>query len=177
MTHQLITNEALEAAAFQSVVGRAREDYERNEACEIIQRFIAHHEGERSCVCVDDPAWMNVNTCPDCNGTGKVREDKLVKLSEVKFPPGLREFYEETRSEVIAEVLEVLRNAPYLGTTSGVIMEPDAHDYAAYIERELGRTLAGCPRGTPGCNKTDCSPALGHSCYGPNAPQHIDMGS
>lgn len=33
-----------------------------------------------------------------------------------------------------------------------------------------------CPRNTPGCDRTDCSGAAGKACYGPNAPQHMDMG-
>ena len=32
-----------------------------------------------------------------------------------------------------------------------------------------------CPRGTPGCHQTNCSPASGKSCYGPDAPPHVDM--
>lgn len=32
-----------------------------------------------------------------------------------------------------------------------------------------------CPRGTSGCNRDDCSPAPGRSCYGPDAPRHVDM--
>lgn len=38
------------------------------------------------------------------------------------------------------------------------------------------RRLGKCPRGTPGCKYADCSDARGKSCYGPNAPQHVDMG-
>lgn len=44
---------------------------------------------------------------------------------------------------------------------------------AKFRERPKG----DCPRGTPGCIYSDCSGTWGKSCYGPNAPRHIDMGN
>lgn len=39
-----------------------------------------------------------------------------------------------------------------------------------------GRPIGICPLGTEGCIYADCGPAPGHSCTGPDAPQHVDMG-
>jgi hypothetical protein len=41
--------------------------------------------------------------------------------------------------------------------------------------RRLFRSEGECPLGTPGCKYADCSPAPGHSCFGPDAPAHVDM--
>lgn len=38
------------------------------------------------------------------------------------------------------------------------------------------RPEGDCPRGTPGCKYSDCSGMPGKACYGPAAPQHMDMG-
>lgn len=40
----------------------------------------------------------------------------------------------------------------------------------------INAVLPGCPRATTDCTGTDCSPAPGKSCTGPNAPRHSDMG-
>ena len=37
------------------------------------------------------------------------------------------------------------------------------------------RAIGACPRGTPGCKFADCNSAPGFSCYGGNAPAHVDM--
>ena len=38
------------------------------------------------------------------------------------------------------------------------------------------RIEGACPRNTPGCKYADCSSLEGRSCYGPCAPEHMDMG-
>lgn len=44
------------------------------------------------------------------------------------------------------------------------------------LENEPRVRIGGlCPLGTPGCKYSDCGPQAGRSCYGPNAPRHIDM--
>jgi hypothetical protein len=43
---------------------------------------------------------------------------------------------------------------------------------AGYVPR---RPIGDCPIHTPGCKYADCSSEPGKSCYGPNAPQHVDM--
>lgn len=71
-----------------------------------------------------------------------------------------------------------------------LLLEADLHEAIidSYVERlpttqgtrfqtyEHGRPLGDCPRRTPGCKYADCSHLPGRSCYGPNAPQHVDMG-
>lgn len=37
------------------------------------------------------------------------------------------------------------------------------------------RQLGVCPLGTKGCGYSDCGPQPGYSCWGPDAPRHVDM--
>lgn len=39
----------------------------------------------------------------------------------------------------------------------------------------MTRPLGNCPLNTPGCVYSDCSTAPDKSCFGPNAPRHVDM--
>lgn len=92
MTHKLLTDEVLLAA----VAAGQEAAHQRRAKGEVIMIVLAalkaafaKIEGERQCErCGPDGTWkgrskFGGDPCPDCNGTGKVRDDRLVLLSEV----------------------------------------------------------------------------------------------
>ena len=118
----LITDEAVEAATGGL--------YPDSHARDMLAAFIAHHEGERPCERCGGAGYFDFNNkpdpnapelCPDCGATGKVREDRLVKLSEAReivlaellesdSPDRLVRYAKKVRAKVISEVVDWVRD-------------------------------------------------------------------
>lgn len=99
-------------------------------------------------------------------GKNPVSGQRFLHVAPIPFVGIDFEFKPYRNEEALAEQAELVCDVERLKSNL----------QAALIRVERINAVPGaCPRGTPGCIYKDCSPAPGKSCYGGNAPIHVDM--